>query len=143
MEGKIRAKDLCSYLEKFKLPKIVWLSEDATGIVSKIKYDSLSSQIIGQVSPVDEKTGSPITNTYMATSYEEIQKHITYRTSTLAYIIVAQALDEKAPPFILSIHGTDNKFKSEQILNRWEFIKTELARYFKKLLKKTVLTSAT
>lgn len=136
MEGEIRAKDLCSYLEKFQLPKMVWLSEDATGILPKIEYDSLSSQIIGQVLPVDEKTGNPISNTYMATSYGEIKKHISnasVSTSTLAYIVVAQALDEKAPPFILSIHGTDNKFKSEQILNRWEFIKTELARYFKTL----------
>lgn len=132
MEGSIRAKELNSYLEKFKLPKVVWLSEDATGILPKIEYDSASSQLVGQVLPVDQETGNPVSKTYMARSYEEINEHVTNASatkSTLAYIIVAQALDEKAPPFILSIHGTDNKFKTGQILRRWEFMEAELARY--------------
>lgn len=118
-------------MEKFNLPKVVWLSEDATGILPKIEYDSASSQLIGQVLPLDKKTGNPIPNTYMARSYEEIKEHATNASatkSTLAYIVVAQALDEKAPPFILSIHGTDNKFKTEHILHRWEFMEAELAR---------------
>lgn len=133
VEGEIRAKDLCDYLTKFNLPKVVWLSEDATGILPKIQYDSATSQLIGQVLPVDKHTGIPISNTYMARSFEEIKKHVTNASankSTLAYIIVAQALDEKAPPFILSIHGTDNKFNCGQILNRWKFVEAELARYY-------------
>lgn len=132
MEGVIRAKELNNYLEKFSLPKTVWLSEDATGILPKIEYDSASSQLIGQVLPLDKDTGNPISNTYTARSYEDIKKHVENASatkSTLAYIIVAQALDEKAPPFILSIHGTDNKFKTEHILNRWKYVEAELARY--------------
>lgn len=133
MEGEIRAGDLCDYLTKFNLPKVVWLSEDATGILPKIQYDAATSQLIGQVLPVDKHTGIPISNTYMARSFEEIKEHVnnaSAKKSTLAYIIVAQALSEKAPPFMLSIHGTDNKFKAGQIMNRWKFIEAELARYF-------------
>lgn len=97
-----------------------------------MEYDSTTSQLIGQVLPVDKHTGIPTSNTYMARSYEEIKTHVENASaarSSLAYIIVAQALDEKAPPFILSIHGTDNTFNSEQIMRRWDFIKAELARY--------------
>lgn len=104
-EGEIRAVELNDYLSKFKLPKVVWLSEDATGISSKIEYDTATSQLIGQVLPIDKRTGIPIPNTYMARSYEEIKEHVSNPSataSTLAYIIVAQALDENAPPFILS-----------------------------------------
>lgn len=121
-------------MTKFNLPKVVWLSEDATGILPKIDYDSATNKLIGQVLPIDKYTGIPISNTYMcmARSAEEIEKHVlnvSAPKSNLAYIIVAQALDEKAPPFVLSILGTNNKFNTIHILNRWKFIEAELARY--------------
>lgn len=111
---------------------MVWLSEDATGILPKIEYDTATSQLIGQVLPIDKKTGVPISKTYLARSHGEIEMHVTNAScakSTMAYIIVAQPLDEKAPPFILSINGTDNKFKTDQVLNRWKFTQAELERY--------------
>lgn len=110
----------------------MWLSEDATGVIPKIVYDIASSQLIGQVLPIDENTGISITKTYMALSYEDIKKHLTDESankSILAYIVVAQPSDEKSPPFLLSIYGTDNKFKSAQIMNRWKFVRAELAKY--------------
>lgn len=45
------------------------------------------------------------------------------------YIIMAQPLKRNIPPFVLSIFGTDNKFKSNHVLSRWDFVKTELSRY--------------
>lgn len=131
MEGQIRAKELCDYLTKFNLPKTVWLSEDASGIIPKIEYDSPSSQLVGLVLPVDKTTGIPISNTYVVRSEAEIKDHVSnvsVNKASLAYIIVAQAINENAPPFILSIFGTDNKFNTVQVLNRWKFAKAELAR---------------
>lgn len=121
IEGKIRAKKLHDYLQKCNLPKIVWISEDATGILPKIEYDNVSSQLIGQVLPINPNTGNPIEKAYVARSYAEIKKHVSNAAApkaTLAYIVVAQALDGKAAPFIISIHGTVNKFNSEHVLNR-------------------------
>lgn len=133
MEGQIRAEELRDYLVKFNLPKAVWLSEDASGIVPKIEYDSLTSQLIGLVLPVDNISGIPISRTYMARSAEEIERHVNHtsiKKATLVYIVVAQPLKENVPPFVLSIYGTDNKFTSQQVLNRWKYVEAELARYF-------------
>lgn len=37
LEGELRLKELIEYLDKYELPKFVWISEDATGIVSKVE----------------------------------------------------------------------------------------------------------
>lgn len=132
MEGEIRAKELHEYLVKRKLPMSVWLSEDGSGIVPKIDYNSANSQLVGQVLPIDEISGIPIKNTFMARSAEEIERHMTndsVKKATLVYIIVAQPLKLNVPPFVLSIFGTDNKFKSDQVLARWQYTEAELARY--------------
>lgn len=42
---------------------------------------------------------------------------------------MAQPLDENVPPYVLQLFGTNNSFKSEEVLKRWEFIRLELERY--------------
>lgn len=42
---------------------------------------------------------------------------------------MAQALDERVPPFILQIYGTNNAFTAKDVVRRWSFMKTELERY--------------
>lgn len=112
------------------MPKIVWLSEDATGILSKVEYDSPNNQLVGLVLPMDRRTGIPKSGTFQVKSFEEMKGHTdSTAKSTLAYIIVAQPIVENTPPFILSIYGTDNKFKAGDVLKRWKFVETELARY--------------
>lgn len=63
IEGEIRSKELAKYLDDHKTTKEVWLSEDATAIVAKIKYDSTTNQLVGIVLSLD-KTGCPITFRY-------------------------------------------------------------------------------
>lgn len=128
IEGQIRAEELHAYLTKFNLPLSVWLSEDGSGIVPKIEYDSANSQLVGHVLPFDENTGIPIKHSYIQ---EEIRANMTntsVNTATLVYIIVAQPLKRNVPSFVLSIFGTDNKFTSDQVLNRWQFVERELNR---------------
>ncbi|GAB0086861.1 hypothetical protein DMENIID0001_010600 [Sergentomyia squamirostris] len=47
VEGKIYADELKNYLEERNLPKVVWISEDATRIVRKVQYDHEDDQIVG------------------------------------------------------------------------------------------------
>lgn len=132
VEGQIRAEELHAYLTKFNLPLSVWLSEDGSGIVPKAEYDTLNSQLVGQVLPFDEESGIPIKHSYMARTAEEIEKYLKIQPAnkaTLVYIIVAQPLKRNVPPFVLSIFGTDNKFTSDQVSKRWQYTKGELARY--------------
>lgn len=110
----------------------VWLSEDGSGIVPKVEYDALNSQLVGQVLPTNENTGMPIKLSFVVRSAEEIEKRLkneSVNKATLVYIVVAQPLKRNVPPFVLSIFGTDNQFTSDQVLKRWHFMEAELARY--------------
>lgn len=112
-----------------KLEKIVWLCEDATGINTKIEYDSTTNQLVGLVLPTDIKTGMPVSHTYLARSVEEIQNNIKKPQSTLVYVVLAQPIMPKVPPYILQVFGTDNTFTSEHVLKRWDHTLSELKRY--------------
>lgn len=108
--------------------KCVWLSEDGSGIISKVVYDVNSNQLVGLNLPLDQQTGMPQTFTYKARSLDEIEKHMSNVKCNLVYIIMAQPVIANAPPYILQIYGTENKFKTVDVLNRWTFTKTELEK---------------
>lgn len=124
----MRCKELKEHLEKIKAPNTVFLSEDASGVVKKIVYDSQTNQLVGLVSPLKSENGSPTLFAYSATTEEEIKRFLELPKSSLVYIIVAQPLKEHAPPFILQLFGTDNKFKAMHVLARWKFITIELKK---------------
>lgn len=108
----------------------VWLSEDATSIVSKIEFDAKTNQMIGIVLPMNSSTGMPIPFTYLAKNEEEIQLNMQKSKSNYVYIVMAQPLAINVPPFIFQLFGTDNKFKAAQVLLRWNHTVAELNRYF-------------
>lgn len=111
------------------LEKVVWLCEDATGINVKVEYDSTTNQLIGLVLPTDDKTGMPVSFTFQAKSVERIQSYVKAPKSSLVYVVLAQPIMPRVPPFILQIFGTDNKFTSEQVLKRWDHTVQELTKY--------------
>lgn len=128
IEGKLRCAELVEYLRKMNAPPIVWLSEDATGIVPKIEYDQAFNQLSGLVLPIDHSTGMPIPHSYLARSSEEIASNMNQPMSCHVYIVIAQPLGENIPPFVLLMYGTDNKFKTNDVLQRWKFIEHELKK---------------
>lgn len=128
IEGCLRCKELLAYLEKVNAPKIIWIAEDATGIIEKVVYDVESSQLIGIVLPLDEK-GMPITFTFRVQSIDEIEQFMQKRMSTVVYLVMAQPIKRKTAPFLLQIFGSDNKFQTNDVMNRWEHTKSELKKY--------------
>lgn len=106
----------------------MWLSEDDTGVVSKIEYDSASDELVGLVLPLNRTTGMPICHTFTAKSAQEIAQHMGKSMSTHVYIVMAQPLKENIPPFLLLMFGTDNKFKTLSVLQRWKYIQKELKK---------------
>lgn len=113
-----------------KVPKKVWLQEDASGIVSTVSYDSHTSQLIGLVLPINDRTGMPISFSFSPQSLEEIEQQIKENEkATLVYVVLAQPLSDNVPPFIVQLYGTDNRFKSQDVLLRWRHTKDELLRY--------------
>lgn len=65
IEGQLRCKELATFLDCHKTKKIVWLSEDATALISRISYDPMTNQIVGIVLPTDSNNGCPIPFRYL------------------------------------------------------------------------------
>lgn len=128
IEGKLRCEQLVKHLERTKAPKAVFLCEDASGLVSKIVYDSATDQLIGLVLPLDTKTGIPKSFSFRAESPEMIRRYMDLPKSKLVYVVAVKPLEENSVPFILQIFGTNNVFTSQDVLNRWKFTESELKK---------------
>lgn len=117
-----------TYLEDLKAPLCVWLSEDATSIVQKIEFDPETNQMIGIVLPTDTNSGMPVPFSNLARNAEEIQANMQKNSSHSVYVVMAQPLAQHIPPFVLQLFGTDNKFKTQHVLLRWQHTLKELNR---------------
>lgn len=86
--------ELSAYLEKLGTEKIVWLSEDATAITSKVNYDVVTDTLVGLVSPINSVIGCPTPFHYKASSAKDITENMKKDKATSVYLIMAQPLDE-------------------------------------------------
>lgn len=81
---------------------------------------------MGLVLPFNAADGMPKMFSFEAKSAEEIEKYLKLPQSSLVYIMVAQPLVNGAAPFILQIFGTNNTFKTSDVLSRWACTEAEL-----------------
>lgn len=132
VEGSLRCAELKIYLQKIGAPNAVWLSEDASGIVQRAVYDMRSNKIVGINLPINQLTGMPLTESYLARTLTEIYTHMKNNLSSLVYVIMAQPIKHKSPPFVLQMFGTDNKFTTQNVLDRWKHTLRELQKYYYK-----------
>lgn len=130
-EGGLRCEELKEFLQSIGAPMVVWLSEDGSGIVPRAVYDMHSNKLVGINLPINELTGMPITSAYLARNLSEISSHMKNPLSTLVYIIMAQPIMPKCPPFVLQLFGTNNKFTTQNVLDRWTYTVEELQKYVK------------
>lgn len=126
VEGTCRVAELKTFLQARNLTPFVWLSEDATRITGRIQYDPNTNQLIGFVLPLDDN-GMPVAFSFIATSAKVIQEHFTNNTAASSlYTIMAQPLQNDAPCFCLCIFGTDNKFRADHVMKRWDYMTSKL-----------------
>lgn len=59
VEGQLRVEELAKFISDNQAVKSVWLSEDATAVISKIKYDSVTNQLVGLLLPTNPNNGCP------------------------------------------------------------------------------------
>lgn len=126
--GELRCEQLSKHLERTKSPNAVFLSEDGSGVVKKVVYDSRTNQMVGLVLPFDDTTGMPRTFSFQAKNEETMRQFMDSPQSKLVYIIVAQPLQRDSSPFILQMFGTDNKFEAIHVLKRWKHTVNELKK---------------
>lgn len=127
-EGKLRCDDLATYLDNVGAPKHVWISEDGSGIVAKICYDSTTNQLVGLVLPLDSDTRMPIPFSFKPKSLKDLELLSKEVKSNIVQIVMAQPIKEGVSPFILQMFGTDNKQTALDVSRRWKFTRDELAK---------------
>lgn len=135
-EGILRCHELKIYLAEHGTSFCVNLSEDATRTIGRVQHDSKSNQLVGFVLPIGDKTGMPIPFQYPATNASEIINHFSGKNeiSTFLNVIMAQPIDPNVPAFCLLIFGSNNKYTSRDVINRWKNIVDQLAKVDIKVL---------
>lgn len=129
VEGQLRCKELSEYLDKMQTVRSVWISEDATAIVSIVKYDPKTNQLIGILLPLNKSDGLPKTFSFEASNATIIEQHLKQPFSKFVHVVMAQPLDEKVPPFLLQMFSTNNNFTAVDVVHRWNTTKLELERW--------------
>lgn len=129
VEGNLRCEELMDYLTKLKTEKRIWVSEDATAITARVKYDPSTNQLVGLKLPINDETGCPVPLSFSADDEIIIREHLKTAKTNAVYLVMAQPLDERLPPFVLQMFGTNNDFTAKNCLDRWRFMKIELQKY--------------
>lgn len=102
-------------------------SEDTTGVIPKVEYDSITNSFIGFATPII--SGIPSMKHYQAETLDDFK--MIYNTNEIAPLInvhMFQSIStDKDPlnfpkPFLLSAYGVNNKFTAMDILRRWMYI---------------------
>lgn len=127
-EGIINVAGLKEYLIKNNFPLVVMLCEDGTRITPAVQYDYRTDGLRGLVAPLDDITGLPEQGTFVASSPTKMADDIkTHRVANYGYVQVAVPLCKGAAPFVLFHMCTDNRFTTDDVLNRWKYEETLLA----------------
>jgi len=121
-EGEFKFQSLQQFNSGFG-----FCSEDTTGVLRKIEYDSSTNSFIGFSTPVVD--GIPSQRHFQASTFNDLQT--IFNTNEIARLLnvhMFQSIPEKdypmniPKPFLLSAYGVDNKFTTMDVLRRWMFI---------------------
>ncbi|CAF4624657.1 unnamed protein product [Rotaria sp. Silwood2] len=102
-------------------------SEDTTGVIPKVEYDSSTNSFIGFTTPIVD--GIPSKQCYQAHKFDDLK--IIYDSNEMAPLLnvhmfqsisTEDAVTNFPKPFLLSAYGVNNKFTTMDILRRWMYI---------------------
>lgn len=128
LESELRVEHLYKFLDRSNFKLVVWISEDQTKIVEQVVYDIRSNRLLGFVSNLDNN-GFPKENTFEARSAYIIKKHFDNGVrAPYVNIVMAQPLNLNAPAFCIAAYGSNSKFTSRDVGNRWKFIDSECSK---------------
>ncbi|CAF1524742.1 unnamed protein product [Adineta ricciae] len=122
-ECEFRFDSLKNYLDSID-SNFVFSSEDSTGAIKSISYDSTDDCFIGFCSPLIN--GLPSMSKFKTENYYELEqwsKHVNRSSLVNAHLI--EPIQTKASsqvhsrPYVLSAYGTDDKVTASDILRRW------------------------
>lgn len=102
-------------------------SEDTTGVIRKVEYDSSTNSFVGFATPIVD--GVPLPQSYQVETFNDLKMIFdANETAPLINAHVFQSIpsDDNATnipkPFLLSAYGVNNKSTAADILCRWLYI---------------------
>ena len=98
-EGSFRFDELQAHIERYKTPRCVSISEDATRITGRVEYDHAIDRCIGCVLPLDDN-GLPIVDSFVAKSFSAMED-IFAKNLIAKYACIYMA--HKPEPIMLSV----------------------------------------
>ncbi|CAF1136421.1 unnamed protein product [Adineta steineri] len=108
----------------------IFSSEDTTGIIQSIYYDSKDDCFIGFCSPL--MNGLPLMNTFKTDNYHQLENWFQHtnrssliNTHLIEPIPTNNSSHAHSRPYILSAYGTDDVVTATDILRRWMFLFNE------------------
>ena len=121
VEGRFRFESMRSYFKSINV-KYAFVSEDCTGIIKKVSYDRQSNSFVG-FCPELQSDGFPRVSSFKFESFHDLENAFkNHRLSSLLNIYAIQPIaphGQRSSPFLLSAYGTDNKFDTYHLINRW------------------------
>ncbi|CAF1358814.1 unnamed protein product [Rotaria sp. Silwood1] len=124
-EGELRFDQLQKHFDQLNI-QYAFGSEDATGIIKKIKYDSTTNTFNGFSTPLD--CGVPIKEYYQTDSFDTLRIWFnSIEKASLLNVHMVQPIPASnqsiiPSPFLLSAYGIDNTATANDILQRWWYI---------------------
>ncbi|CAF1355414.1 unnamed protein product [Rotaria magnacalcarata] len=124
-EAEFRFDQLQKHFDDHNL-QYAFGSEDATSIIKKIKYDSITNTFNGFPTPLDR--GVPIKEYYRTDSFDKLK--VWFDSNDKASLLNVHMIQPVPStnqsiipsPFLLSAYGTDNTATANEILQRWWYI---------------------
>lgn len=120
-EGQFRFDSLKDYFQSMNV-EYAFASEDVTGVVKKVSYDCQSNSFVG-FCPTLHSDGFPRSSGLDVPSFYDLEnRFMSDPISPFLYIHAIQPIKSHSThgsPFLLSAYGTDNKFTTSDVINRW------------------------
>ncbi|CAF1417022.1 unnamed protein product, partial [Didymodactylos carnosus] len=125
-EGKFQIDHLLKHASVIDC-RYGFISEDCTGVIRKIEYDSATNTFIGFSTPLISSL--PSYKHFQTDSFDELKNWFsTYEKAQLLNVHMFQPITINSAPsssYLLSAYGTNSKFTSNDIWRRWVFIHGE------------------
>ena len=124
-EAEFRFDQLHKYFDNLNV-LYAFGSEDATGVIKKIKYDSRTNTFNGFPAPLDR--GVPIKEYYQTDSYDTLKFWFnSMDKASLLNVHMIQPVKSSntttiPSPFLLSAYGIDSTATANDVLHRWWYI---------------------
>lgn len=127
-EGELNILGILKHFEGKKLPKVIWLSEDQTKLVERVRYNATHNTLEGLVSPLD-KNGMPVLGFNVVETAHDLKKQLcTHPVSSQVNLVMAQPLIDCSAGFCLLAYGTENRFTATDVSRRWNYIRRVLEK---------------